>query len=432
MTTVDIASEMLDIGAEMSDDNSIESYEFREYESQNPAAINNGQAIQIDIQNQHIFTQPSKSYLHVEGRLASTTNVAYAGDTLVTLINNAIPFMFSQIRYLVNNTEIENIASPGQATTMKGLLVYGDDFSKAEGLNMCWQKDTSAAAADANLGFAVRRAMIITRPDPIGTFSFVIPLSHLFGFCDDYHRVVYGIKHSLLLSRQADTDAIFKADAIIDGKITLSKLSWFMPHVIPALEYKSMLMKQIEAKVKVPVAFRAMQCDNISVPQATTFSWRLSVKSGTEKPRWILVSFQTGKTAHQRQNPALFDHVQVRSIYAMLNSDRYPVVDMNLDFAAKKISRAYKALRDFKEEYCGIDGRESSCQITPIDFVDFFPIFVLDVRRQSERLKTTTQDIQIKVNFDAAVPANTTAYAVLISDRLLKLESDGSKFNVVY
>src|SRR5688572_657910 len=136
MATVDIASEMLDIGAAMSDDNSIESYEFREYESQNPAAINNGQAIQIDIQNQDIFTQPSKSYLLVEGRLASTTNVAYAADTQASLINNAIPYMFSQIRYLANNTEIENIASPGQATTMKGMLVYGDDFSKAEGLNM--------------------------------------------------------------------------------------------------------------------------------------------------------------------------------------------------------------------------------------------------------------------------------------------------------
>src|SRR5688572_32623566 len=92
MATVDIASEMLDIGAAMSDDNSIESYEFREYESQNPAAINNGQAIQIDIQNQDIFTQPSKSYLLVEGRLASTTNVPYAAGNLVTLINNAIPY----------------------------------------------------------------------------------------------------------------------------------------------------------------------------------------------------------------------------------------------------------------------------------------------------------------------------------------------------
>ena len=40
---------MLDVAEEVPVDESIESFEYREYEWQNPAAINNGQAIQIDI-----------------------------------------------------------------------------------------------------------------------------------------------------------------------------------------------------------------------------------------------------------------------------------------------------------------------------------------------------------------------------------------------
>ena len=92
---------------------------------------------------------------------------------------------------------------------------------------------------------------------------------------------------------------------------------------------------------------------------------------------------------------------------------------MDLNFTRIKTARAYKGLADFKEEYYGISRAESSSQVTPLDFVDFLPIFVLDVRRQSERLKTSIQDIQIKVDFNIAVPANTTAYAVLISDCLL-------------
>ena len=173
-----------------------------------------------------------------------------------------------------------------------------------------------------------------------------------------------------------------------------------------------------------------MQCDNIAVPQAASFSWRLSVKSGTEKPRWIVIAFQTNRAGNQARNPAVFDHVQVRNIYAVLNSDRYPIVDMYLNFTRIKTARAYKSLADFKEEYYGVGRAESSSQVTPVDYV--FPIFVLDVRRQSERLKTSVQDIQIKVDFNAAVPANTTAYAVRISDHLLSLESDGNKFNVVF
>lgn len=58
------------------------------------------------------------------------------------------------LRYLINNTEIENIMAYGQTTTMKGLLIYRDDFSKAEGLNVSWQTYTTAAATAANLDFA--------------------------------------------------------------------------------------------------------------------------------------------------------------------------------------------------------------------------------------------------------------------------------------
>ena len=88
MATVDIASDMFDIGLATSYDNNIRSYEYREYESQNLTAIKIGQAIQIHIPNQDNFTQSSKSY-HFEDScsLASTTNSAYTATTLVTQIN---------------------------------------------------------------------------------------------------------------------------------------------------------------------------------------------------------------------------------------------------------------------------------------------------------------------------------------------------------
>src|SRR6218665_2655252 len=40
-------------------------------------------------------------------------------------------------------------------------------------------------------------------------------------------------------------------------------------------------------------------------------------------------------------------------------------------------------------------------------------------------------DIQIKSTFNAAVPAGTEAYAVVISDKLLEFQSDGQKLSVV-
>ena len=83
-------------------------------------------------------------------------------------------------------------------------------------------------------------------------------MKHIFGFCEDYDKVVYGLKHNLTLTRNDDNNAIFKSNAVdgggndtyVDGKIMLSKISWFMPHVTPADKDKMKLYKIIESKKK--------------------------------------------------------------------------------------------------------------------------------------------------------------------------------------
>jgi len=59
-------------------------------------------------------------------------------------------------------------------------------------------------------------------------------------------------------------------------------------------------------------------------------------------------------------------------------------------------------------------------------------MFVFDVSKQSEKLKNTTIDIQIKAQFSANVAANTEAFAVVISDKSLIFQSDGQKMRVEY
>ena len=135
---------------------------------------------------------------------------------------------------------------------------------------------------------------------------------------------MYGLKYTLTLTRNNDNDAIFRDNAASAGKITLRKISWFMPHVTPADKDKMELYKIIERKEKVPVGYRMIQCDTASIPHATTFSWRLSVKSSPEVPRFIIVGFQTNKSRSQEQNPSIFDNLNVSNIYITLNSTRYP------------------------------------------------------------------------------------------------------------
>ena len=73
-----------------------------------------------------------------------------------------------------------------------------------------WYKDTATTAVKAvNNGFAARHAYLIQSPTVKGTFSFRIPMKHIFGFCENYDKIGYGLKHNLILVRKTDDDAIF-------------------------------------------------------------------------------------------------------------------------------------------------------------------------------------------------------------------------------
>ena len=79
----------------------------------------------------------------------------------------------------------------------------------------------------------------------------------------------------------------------------------------------------------------------LSVPESTSFTRRLSVKTAPQKPRIIIVGFQTAKDGDQTKNTPTFDHVNLLFAYVTLHSDRYPVVDYNLSFANQKFCREY-------------------------------------------------------------------------------------------
>ena len=421
---------ILQLKNQYSEDDSIRSYEVHEYQPITGTQLNKPGEIRITVEAQDEFFHPHESYLLVEGNLVKDADgSAYVATDVVTLTNNAIMYLFSNIKYELSGHEIESINYPGQATSMLGLLKYSDDFSRSQGLNQCWFKDTDAAASlTANKGFKVRQGYIIISPDPKGSFSFIIPLKHIFGFCEDYDKVIYGLKQMITLVRTSDDDAIFRVAAPGAGKVVLDKISWFLARVLPNDTEKFSLFKMIEKKPLIDVGYRMRQCDTITVPQSTSFTWRLSVKSSPERTSYVIIGFQSDKSGNQLNNPAIFDNCNIKNMYIMLNSTRYPAMDFNANFTKNQLSRFYKEVINFIPNYYGMDGQSN---MDPLDYKTLFPLFVFNVSKQSERMKGGSTDITVKMEFNANVVANTQAFALVISDRLLKFQSDGSKMNVV-
>ena len=444
-------ADILQITEDIPVDDSIYEYEYKEY---NPIAGNVGDlnrgSIVIVIEAQDIYTHPAESFLIVDGRLTLKDDravnpvvddpKALKDDDVVTLINNGIMYLFSDVRYHLASHEIEVLQNPGHATTMLGMLKYPDDFNKSQGLNQLWAPDGGLGSLEKgrdnenyNKGFDIRHKYIIKSPNKKGEFSFKIPLKHFLGFCEDYKKIIYGMQQRLTLTRTGNNDAIFRANDLADCIIDIKRIRWFMPHVIPSDAYRLQLDKIIERKEKIPVGYRMLQCDNAPVPaNNTTFTWRLGVKSSPDIPRFIIVGFQSGRNNTQEGNPAVFDNRNIRNIYVTLNAKRYPDTDYEINFRNNNYSRIYGDAVTFRKKFYNMDELLSNSGIDPIDYRNIYPLFVFDVTKQSEKLKTSVSDIHIKASFITGVEDNTIAYAVIISDRLFHFVSDGSKItNIV-
>ena len=148
---------------------------------------------------------------------------------------------------------------------------------------------------------------------------------------------------TLILARNDDNDAIFRANAAAEGRVTLDNVSWFISFVTPGLKEESELYKIIERKEKLVVGYRMIQCDSIAVPQAAAFSWMLPTKSSSEVPCFIIVGFPTNKSCNQRQNPS----IRVTNICVMLNTTTYPRSTYKLSFPRQDFSTAYGEAASF-------------------------------------------------------------------------------------
>ena len=442
-------ADILQITEDIPVDDSIYEYEYKEYNPIVGTDLNRG-SIVLTIESQDIYTHPAESFLVIEGRLIKRDRDLngriqyYNNNDIITLINNGIMYLFSDIRFHLASHEIEVLQNPGQATTMLGMLKYPDDFTKSQGLNQLWLPDTNIDNNEVannvdNKGYKKRHKYIIMTPAPKGFFSFKIPLKHFLGFCEDYKKIIYGMQQKLTLTRTGDNNAIFRANGVDVGQVDITGIRWFMPHVIPSDAYRLQLDKIIEKKEKIPVGYRMLQCDST---QAATdikdFTWRLGVKSSPDIPRFIIVGFQTNKNNNQETNPAIFNHLFVRNIYVTLNAKRYPDTDYYNSIKTNQFSRIYGDATLFRKKFFNMDELISNSGINPLDYRELFPLYLFDVSKQSEKLKTSVSDIHIKASFDADPagvdnpPANTMAYAVIISDRLFHFVSDGSKItNIV-
>jgi len=134
-----------------------------------------------------------------------------------------------------------------------------------------------------------------------------------------------------------------------------------------------------------------------------------------EKPRFVIIAFQTGRQNSSLKDSSEFDRCSLRDVKLFLNSQSYPYQQLHIDFDRNQFSNLYNMYCQFQKSYYG---RESEPFLSKSDFSTHC-VIVLDCSRQNEAMKSSTVDIRLEIEAHDNFPANTSCYALILNDKIV-------------
>lgn len=360
--------------------------------------------IRITIQSQDSYLLPCESYLYMQ--ITATTAGAHGeNDPEVNFVKNYISFLFSDVRYELNGVEIDRVRNVGRSSTLK-LLIASRTSQLAAYKAYC-------SSAEAT----VVRSLNIAN---VKKFDVVIPLSVWFGFCDDYRKIIINCKHELILNRSRNSNNCVLGGGAAGGTarvtLELTKIQWKMPHITLSDSVKLSMMNYLSKNRKITIQYRSMDLmEYPALPQTQDQMWAVKTVSHLNRPRYVIVAFQTGRENVHTADASKFDACNVREIRLHMNSQIYPYNMNEINFGDALFSELYNMYRNIQTSF--YNGTEPK-NLFAINYADFqeSPIYVFDTSRADESLIDSSVDIKIEIKTRENIPANTAAFCLIIYD----------------
>lgn len=374
-----------------------EIYQYTPYTT----SIGENDEIRIAIQSKDAYLLPSESYLYM--RLLGTSAGAHvANDAQVQFALNFASFMFTDARYELNGVEVDRVRNVGRATTMKLM--------------------TASSASHLNGYDVIAKAFEISMANRDGPrhYDVVLPLSVLFGFCDDYRKIIVNCKHELILNRARTSLDLAHGGADRDGAASvtfqLEKIEWKMPHITLADPMKLNMLNYLSKNRKITVQHRSMDMiEYPALPEATSHMWAVKTVPHVNRPRYVIVAFQTERNNVRIPNASKFDSCGITQVRLHLNAQTYPYNMNDYNFAGGVLSDLYHNHAKIQSSYYG-----DANPVNPfcINFANFqsSPLFAFDTSRADESLIDSPIDVRIEIKASDNIPPNTSAYCLIVYD----------------
>ena len=204
-----------------------------------------------------------------------------------------------------------------------------------------------------------------------------------------------------------------------------------MPHYSVNLEEYTKLITQIKKNTPTLLHYPERSVFMKEVNTQNLWTFELGTQEGINVPVWIFVAFQQNDRQNdQNLNNDTFYTPLVTSAQSIIGTERYPDSGILLNYNDDHYSQGYGRIKEaFKavtkgnllQPYLSDHDFRSSNDGANIGY----NIYAFDIRYQKDF--QSSQPIKVEFKFDGVVPAGIYCYALVLTNKLISISSDGQR-----
>ena len=225
----------------------------------------------------------------------------------------------------------------------------------------------------------------------------------------------------IILRARNDSNALIgTTDKAKGTTVEIRNMTWFLPHINVSDAARVALLRIVEKNYPIQLPFRSWEMhENPSLSATTRNNWSIMSTTQMEKPRYVIVGFQSSRQSDVMKDNSEFDSISLKDLKLYLNSECYPYTNLNLDTSKGNVALLYNMYVNFQRSYYNRTDHYDVISDRS-DFLSKYPIAVIDCSQQNDSLKTGSVDIRLEIETAASVPAGTSCFCLILHDKLMQ------------
>lgn len=405
-------------GAEIGSD--LESFEYKEIKEQlNTTGQSERETYQFVISDQHAKILYHAGYLHQQLKIVKSNGTS-VGEENVTLVNGGGMLRTSTLTIGTSKMDVD-INHSSLLVHIMGLVNFTRDYLSSEPTNMLYYPDTADSADRGdfkydsptpltdqttlttlfkglklndrqNRGF-LKRWQLTKNSRSV---DILIPLKYIFAFFNDFKKVITGFEVKMEFQRETNANMLYTDAQNPDYQVTVEKISLWLPYV----EFKPAVESKFQQLLNsaYDVTWRQPRIQPSTNQSADRGAYSIPATSD-EVYSLIVVPQYVDRRNDFKRNNMVFDHLDMKECWLMVNNVQVPLVRYTSDFQNKKYPRIYEGLLQMGENT--IDDM-TGCFVDRENFGTLYPMICFDLSKHKSY--TDLSNLMIEFNWELKAP----------------------------